>query len=92
MQQVQQHTRHPTLEHLDALVGEWETAATHPHLPGLVIHGRATFEWLDGGHFLLWRARYDHPTISNSIAILGGGPPAGLPATAMTAMTAMGAA
>src|SRR5215216_5149210 len=68
---MQQTTRHPVLEHLDALVGEWETEATHPYLPGTTIRGRATFEWLEGGFFLIWRAAYEHPDIPNSIAILG---------------------
>ncbi len=63
--------RHPTLEHLDALVGEWETEATHPLLPNITVHGRATFAWLEGGFFLIWRAHHDHPDIPDSIAILG---------------------
>lgn len=66
-----QHGPHPTLEHLAALVGAWESEATHQALPGTVIHGQATFEWLEGGKFLIWRARYDHPDIPDSIAILG---------------------
>jgi hypothetical protein len=68
---MQQRTRNPALDHLDALVGEWETEATHPYLPNTVIRGRATFEWLAGGFFLIWRAAYDHPDIPDSIAILG---------------------
>jgi hypothetical protein len=68
---MQRRTRHPALDHLDALVGEWETEATHPAIPNTVIHGRSTFEWLDGGLFLIWRMAHDHPDIPNSIAILG---------------------
>jgi hypothetical protein len=68
---MQQHPRHPMLEHLDALVGQWETEATHQSYPGTVVRGRATFEWLEGGHFLIWRARNDHPDFPDSIAILG---------------------
>jgi hypothetical protein len=64
-------TRQPALDHLNALVGEWETEATHPALPNTVVRGRATFEWLDGGYFLIWRAAYDHPDIPNGIAIMG---------------------
>ncbi|HEX2680815.1 MAG TPA: hypothetical protein VHQ03_05930, partial [Candidatus Dormibacteraeota bacterium] len=45
--------RDPGLDQLDALVGEWETEATHPLLQG-VMHGRATFEWLAGRRFLIW--------------------------------------
>ena len=66
-----QRTRHPVLEHLDTLVGQWDTEATHRLMPGTIIHGRATFEWLADGPFLIWRAHYDHPDIPDSIAILG---------------------
>jgi hypothetical protein len=65
--------RHSLLDHLDLLIGEWETEATHPALPNTLIRGRATFEWLAGGHFLIWHASYEHPDIPDSIAILGGG-------------------
>lgn len=68
---MQRRTRHPALDHLGAPVGEWEIEATHPYLPNAPIRGRATFEWLEGGFFLIWRAAYDHPDIPNSIAILG---------------------
>jgi hypothetical protein len=63
--------RHPTLEHLGALVGAWETEATHQALPGAIIRGQATFEWLGEGTFIIWRAHYDHPDIPDSVAILG---------------------
>jgi hypothetical protein len=67
---MQPHTLHPALDHLAVLAGEWEIAATHQALPGAVIHGRATFESLEGGFILIWRARYDHPDIPDSIAVL----------------------
>jgi hypothetical protein len=68
---MQPRTRHPVLNHLAVLVGEWETEATHQALPGAVIRGRATFEWLGDGVFLIWRAHYDHPDIPDSVAIMG---------------------
>ncbi len=67
----QQHTRHPMLEYLGALVGQWETEATHRLSPGTVIRGRATFEWLDGERFLIWRSHYDHPEIPDALALTG---------------------
>src|SRR5262245_656877 len=70
---VEQDRRHSTLEHLDALVGEWETEATHPALPNTVVRGRATFEWLEGRCFLIWRSHHDHPDLPDAIAILGCG-------------------
>ena len=68
---MEQRPRHPMLEHLDALVGEWETEATHRLLPGTVVRGRATIEWLEGGHFLIWRVRNEHPDFPDSISVLG---------------------
>jgi hypothetical protein len=59
------------LELLRALVGTWATEGVHPMLPGTVIHGRATFEWLEGGRFLIWRSHYDHPEIPDAIAVTG---------------------
>jgi hypothetical protein len=66
-----QHPRHPMLAHLDALVGGWETQATHRLSPGTIVRGSATFEWLEGGHFLIWRARNEHLDFPDSIAIFG---------------------
>ena len=63
--------RHPTLEYLEPLAGDWEVEGTHRLMPGEVIRGRATFEWLDGRQFLIWRMHYDHPAIPDSIAIIG---------------------
>jgi hypothetical protein len=40
-------------------------------LPAAVIRGRATFEWLDGERFLIWRSHYDHPEIPDAVAITG---------------------
>jgi hypothetical protein len=53
------------------LVGEWTTESTHPAVPGTVVHGRATFEWLDGERFLIWRERADHPDFPEAIVIIG---------------------
>ena len=39
------------LRTLDVLVGEWETVA-----PAMEAEGRTTFEWLDGGGFLIERS------------------------------------
>jgi hypothetical protein len=61
----------PSLERLNQLVGSWTTEATHPALPGLIVHGTAAFEWLQGERFLIQRARTDHPDFPDSVSILG---------------------
>ena len=56
---------------LNRLVATWATEATHPSLPGIVVHGTAIIEWLEGERFLIHRARTDHPEFPDSISIIG---------------------
>jgi hypothetical protein len=56
---------------LNRLVGTWVTQATHPAMPGTVVHGIAIIEWLEGERFLIQRARSDHPDFPDSISIIG---------------------
>lgn len=59
------------MQRLDRLVGDWTTEATHPAMPGVVVHGTAKVEWLEGERFLIHRARTDHADFPDSISILG---------------------
>jgi hypothetical protein len=62
--------RDPALEAFDALIGTWATAATHP-LVDAVVPGTVTFEWLEGGQFLLQRSRNDHELFPDAICVIG---------------------
>jgi hypothetical protein len=62
--------RDPSLEPFDALIGAWATEATHPQFDG-VVPGSTTFEWLEGGHFLLQRTRNDHELFPDAISVIG---------------------
>jgi hypothetical protein len=53
------------------LVGDWLTEATHPAIPGTVVHGRAHVEWLEGQRFVIIRSLVDHADFPDSIAIVG---------------------
>lgn len=64
-------TSDETLQALNRLAGDWNTEITHPALPGVIVHGTATIEWLEGERFLVHRARFDHPDFPDSISILG---------------------
>lgn len=69
-----EHTRKPAylqLQPLDRLVGRWTSEATHPALPGVVVAGTLSAEWLEGGHFLVIRTRNEHPDFPDSVSILG---------------------
>lgn len=68
---MQSQTQHPELQGWQRLVGTWATEATHPALPGTVVPGQATFEWLEDQRFLIQRSHYDHPEIPDAIAVTG---------------------
>lgn len=40
-------------------------------MPGVVIHGTATVEWLEGERFLMHRSRMDHPEFPAALAVIG---------------------
>jgi hypothetical protein len=61
----------PALQPLSVLIGTWKTVGTHPLVPGKTFHGRATFDWLEGGAFVVMRTRMDEPEIPSGIAIFG---------------------
>ena len=62
--------RDPALAPFDVLVGAWATQATHPRFDG-AVPGRTTFEWLEGGHFLVVRSRNDHELFPDAVSIVG---------------------
>jgi hypothetical protein len=61
----------PALQPFSVLIGNWETTGTHPLVPDTVLHGRASFEWLENGAFLMWRSAIDEPDFPSSVAIFG---------------------
>jgi hypothetical protein len=63
--------QNPALEKFSMFIGEWVTTGTHPYVPGKIFHGRASFEWLEGGAFLIVRSEIDEPEIPTGISILG---------------------
>jgi hypothetical protein len=62
---------------LARLIGRWTTAGTHPMIPDTVLHGRATFEWIEGGAFLRMQTENDDQRIPAGIAIIGSDDAAG---------------
>jgi hypothetical protein len=62
--------RDPALEPFDALIGTWATEATHP-LVDAVVPGSVTFEWLEGGHFIIQRSHNDHELFPDAICVIG---------------------
>jgi hypothetical protein len=72
--QVSQQPSNPALERLGVFLGEWDIKITSMSFnpdPSAVERGRTSFEWLEGGAFLI-----QHPEISatdwpRSIIIIG---------------------
>ena len=62
--------RDSDLEGFEALIGTWTTEATHPQFEG-AVSGRITFEWLEGGHFVVQRSRTDHDLFPDAICVIG---------------------
>jgi hypothetical protein len=62
--------RDPALEPFDALIGSWATEANHRLVEGIVT-GTVTYEWLEGGHFLIQRSHTDHELFPDGISVIG---------------------
>jgi hypothetical protein len=60
----------PALAPFDALIGTWATEATHPQFDG-VVPGSITYEWLEGGHYLIQRSHNDHELFPDAICVIG---------------------
>jgi hypothetical protein len=61
----------PALEPFAALAGKWKTTGTHPYIPDTILQGQASFDWIEGGAFLMMHAKIDHQLIPVSTAIFG---------------------
>jgi hypothetical protein len=61
----------PSLQPLARAIGTWTTEGRHPFFPDAVLRGKASFEWLEGGAFILMRAAIDHPAFPAGLAVIG---------------------
>ena len=59
------------LEPLSILIGEWKTVGKHPFSPGTILHGHASFKWLEGGAFLIMHAKVNDERFPAGISIFG---------------------
>jgi len=62
--------RDPVLQPFDALIGTWSTEAKH-RLVDEVVTGTVSFEWLEGGHFVVLRSHNDHELFPDAISVIG---------------------
>jgi hypothetical protein len=61
----------PKLAPLSVLIGNWITTGTHPMVPNRTFHGRTSFEWIEGGAFMVMHSQIDEPEIPSGIAVFG---------------------
>ena len=62
--------RNPALEPFEALIGTWATEATHPAVDA-VVPGTVTYEWLEGGHFIVVHSHNEHELFPDGICVIG---------------------
>ena len=62
--------RDPALAPFEALIGDWDLEARHRMLDETVTGG-VTFEWVEGGHFLVQRSHMDHELFPGGISVIG---------------------
>jgi hypothetical protein len=60
------------MEALNVLVGAWKTNA-----PAMEAEGLTTFEWLEGGGFLIERSTVNRPEFPNAVCVIGATGPGG---------------
>jgi len=61
----------PALQPFRVLIGNWNTTGSHGLVPDTILHGRTSFEWLEGGAFLMMRSEIDDARFPSAIAIIG---------------------
>jgi hypothetical protein len=59
------------LKPFETLIGEWQTTGSHPYFPDTELSGRVSYEWIEGGAFVMMRSEVDHPKFPDGIAIFG---------------------
>jgi hypothetical protein len=72
--QVPQQPSNPALEQLSVFVGEWDleiTSMSWEADKAAIVGGRASFEWIEGGGFLLERSEVSNPDFPRGVSIMG---------------------
>ena len=61
----------PALKQFSILVGEWKTVGTHPYVADKILNGKSSFNWIEGGAFLIWHSEIDDERFPAGISIFG---------------------
>ena len=57
------------LKAFEVLIGEWKSTGSHPLVPDTTLYGHASFQWIEGGAFLIMHAEVEAEKFPNGIAI-----------------------
>jgi hypothetical protein len=64
--------KNTALNGFDPMIGDWDVAGSHPYVPDIILRGRASFHWHEGGAFVIMRSAVDHPKFpKGGVAIFG---------------------
>jgi len=72
--QSSQQPSNPALERLAVFIGEWNIEITSLRLQvdkTATVQGRATFDWIEGGAFLIEHFEISNPDFPRGISIIG---------------------
>lgn len=56
---------------LERVLGVWTVIGAHPYMPGRELHGRVTYERIEGGAFVRMHSKMQDPEIPEGVAIFG---------------------
>lgn len=59
------------LKALDVIVGEWEIEVSVPFGQPAIVHEHASFNWLEGGVFLVMHSDIERTDFPSFIAVIG---------------------
>lgn len=61
----------PRIEPFSPFIGVWRTMGSHPQMPGQVLEGRTSFDWHEGGAFVIMHSTIRQPEVPAAVAIFG---------------------
>lgn len=64
-------TSNPALGFFERLIGEWQITGSHPYFPTLELHGRVSFNWHEGGAFVIVHSEIDNEKFPDGVEIFG---------------------
>jgi hypothetical protein len=63
--------QNPVLEPLNVLIGEWTAEITFAADPSAPLHGKVSFDWTEGGAFLIMHSKIEQAGPPASVSVIG---------------------